>query len=651
MRKISVLTLLFILCLGSCERTQTSSSYTSQFIERDSLLCAQANQFTANKQWQNGIDTYLALLRRECTSESDMLGARKYAVDAMVGLMVCYQYSGDRQEGVNKFQEIYSEPTALISEYCWRDLNTVYALLMYKAGMVEQAEKMMDFALGIEPRYSSNVDMARDYAYAAVICSGITHRQLDAIKYCEKSLEYFDGSRDVSQFRKVEVLLGDLYAKFGSTYETISLYERGLERAEELGDVLSQSFYCNQLTRVNVSLEILNYAELYSDKALALVDLVRSRAPLQVANSYNNRGQVMLMKGQKDSARVYWHKAMDIYEMLPYTQGNESLDLDFGRLLVSSKAPEEVRYGVRVLERCVQKAEDPLIITKACYSLAEHYLKAGDRRKGEDYLERMYDTFASKNSGIGFYDLRILRNAIGIWIEDGDLKNARRYFDVYAGLVDVAYRERMLMSEDRYTLNASRETYEMRASAREMQKRHSILEKKYYVSLALLFVLSIILVGGCIYMSRVKVPSVRAEVKGLSKELEMRDAKMNDVRQQIRTVLSDDVIMSNARKELISSYTEFGDVVFKDKFSVVYPDFSRNLREMIPGISPAEEIYCMFVVLGLSAEQIAEVTGVKSTSVNMTSYRLRKKMNLDRGDNLKVLLRQMAEKKSTEESS
>lgn len=651
MRKISVLTLLFILCLGSCERTQTSSSYTSQFIERDSLLCAQANQFTANKQWQNGIDTYLALLRRECTSESDMLGARKYAVDAMVGLMVCYQYSGDRQEGVNKFQEIYSEPTALISEYCWRDLNTVYALLMYKAGMVEQAEKMMDFALGIEPRYSSNVDMARDYAYAAVICSGITHRQLDAIKYCEKSLEYFDGSRDVSQFRKVEVLLGDLYAKFGSTHETISLYERGLERAEELGDVLSQSFYCNQLTRVNVSLEILNYAELYSDKALALVDLVRSRAPLQVANSYNNRGQVMLMKGQKDSARVYWHKAMDIYEMLPYTQGNESLDLDFGRLLVSSKAPEEVRYGVRVLERCVQKAEDPLIITKACYSLAEHYLKAGDRRKGEDYLERMYDTFASKNSGIGFYDLRILRNAIGIWIEDGDLKNARRYFDVYAGLVDVAYRERMLMSEDRYTLNASRETYEMRASAREMQKRHSILEKKYYVSLALLFVLSIILVGGCIYMSRVKVPSVRAEVKGLSKELEMRDAKMNDVRQQIRTVLSDDVIMSNARKELISSYTEFGDVVFKDKFSVVYPDFSRNLREMIPGISPAEEIYCMFVVLGLSAEQIAEVTGVKSTSVNMTSYRLRKKMNLDRGDNLKVLLRQMAEKKSTEESS
>ena len=152
-------------------------------------------------------------------------------------------------------------------------------------------------------------------------------------------------------------------------------------------------------------------------------------------------------------------------------------------------------------------------------------------------------------------------------------------------------------------------------------------------------------------MSAVKVPSVRDKVNSLSKELEMSDAKMNDVRQQIKSVLSDDQAMSNARKELISAYSEFGDVVFKDKFSVVYPDFSHNLREMIPGISPAEEIYGMFVVLGLSAEQIAEVTGVKSTSVNMTSYRLRKKMNLDRGDNLKVLLRQMAEKKSTEESS
>lgn len=118
MRKISVLTLLFILCLGSCERAQTSSSYTSPFIERDSLLCAQANQFAANRQWQNGIDTYLNLLRRECASEKDMLGARKYVVDAMVGLMVCYQYSGDKQEGVRKFQEIYSEPTALISDCC-----------------------------------------------------------------------------------------------------------------------------------------------------------------------------------------------------------------------------------------------------------------------------------------------------------------------------------------------------------------------------------------------------------------------------------------------------------------------------------------------------------------------------------------------------
>ena len=651
MRKFSVPILLFILCLGSCKRAQTSSSYTSQFIEQDSLLCAQANQFTANRQWQNGIDTYLTLLRRECDSEMDMLGARKYAVDAMVGLMVCYQYSGDKQEGVNKFQEIYSEPTPLISEYCWRDLNTVYALLMYKAGMVEQAEKTMDFALGIEPRYSSNVDMARDYAYAAVICSGIMHRQLDAIKYCEKSLEYFDGSRNVAQFRKVEVLLGDLYTKFGSTYEAISLYERGLERAEELGDVYSQSFYCNQLTRVNISLEIMDNAELYSGKALALVDLVRPRAPLQVANSYNNKGHLMLLKGQKDSAQVYWHKAMDIYEMLPYTLGNESLDLDFGRLLVSSKVPEEVRYGVRVLERCIQKAEDPLNITKACYYLAEHYLKEGDRRKGENYLESMYGTFASMHRGIGFDDLRILRNAIEVWLESGNLKNARRYFDVYAGFVDMAYRERMLLNEERYTLNASRETYEMNARVREVQKRDRVLERKYYVTLALLFVLSIILIGGCIYMSAVKVPSVRDKVNSLSKELEMSDANMNDVRQQIKNVLSDDQAMSNARKELISAYSEFGDVVFKDKFSVVYPDFSHNLREMIPGISPAEEIYCMFVVLGLSAEQIAEVTGVKSTSVNMTSYRLRKKMNLDRGDNLKVLLRQMAEKKSTEESS
>ena len=159
---------------------------------------------------------------------------------------------------------------------------------------------------------------------------------MDAIKYCEKSLEYFDGSRNVAQFRKVEVLLGDLYTKFGSTYEAISLYERGLERAEELGDVYSQSFYCNQLTRVNISLEIMDNAELYSGKALALVDLVRPRAPLQVANSYNNKGHLMLLKGQKDSAQVYWHKAMDIYEMLPYTLGNESLDLDFGKLLVCS---------------------------------------------------------------------------------------------------------------------------------------------------------------------------------------------------------------------------------------------------------------------------------------------------------------------------
>jgi len=78
---------------------------------------------------------------------------------------------------------------------------------------------------------------------------------------------------------------------------------------------------------------------------------------------------------------------------------------------------------------------------------------------------------------------------------------------------------------------------------------------------------------------------------------------------------------------------------FTNNFDAVYDDFTKRLRLQHPGLTPAELRVCCYLRMGLSSKDMAPLFNISYRSVEMTRYRLRKKLGLDRDVNLGDYLR------------
>jgi len=73
---------------------------------------------------------------------------------------------------------------------------------------------------------------------------------------------------------------------------------------------------------------------------------------------------------------------------------------------------------------------------------------------------------------------------------------------------------------------------------------------------------------------------------------------------------------------------------FQYHFEQVHGDFLSRLRTDYPDLSPNEQKLCTFLRLNLSTKEVARLLSISPRGVEVARYRLRKKLHLERGDNL-----------------
>ncbi len=73
---------------------------------------------------------------------------------------------------------------------------------------------------------------------------------------------------------------------------------------------------------------------------------------------------------------------------------------------------------------------------------------------------------------------------------------------------------------------------------------------------------------------------------------------------------------------------------FVHNFDEAYEDFTKKLLALHPGLTMVELRTCCYIKMGLSSKDIAPLFNISYRSVEMTRYRLRKKLGLDRSANL-----------------
>jgi ligand-binding sensor domain-containing protein/DNA-binding CsgD family transcriptional regulator len=77
---------------------------------------------------------------------------------------------------------------------------------------------------------------------------------------------------------------------------------------------------------------------------------------------------------------------------------------------------------------------------------------------------------------------------------------------------------------------------------------------------------------------------------------------------------------------------------FEENFDLVYENYLKRLTETYPNLTVTDKKICAYLKMGLSSKDIAPLLNMSYRSVEMSRYRLRKKMNLDRNVSLSDFL-------------
>jgi len=77
---------------------------------------------------------------------------------------------------------------------------------------------------------------------------------------------------------------------------------------------------------------------------------------------------------------------------------------------------------------------------------------------------------------------------------------------------------------------------------------------------------------------------------------------------------------------------------FEENFDLVYENFLKRLGDSYPDLNTSDKKLCAYLKMDLSSKDIAPLLNMSVRSIEMSRYRLRKKMDLDRDVNLSEFL-------------
>lgn len=95
-------------------------------------------------------------------------------------------------------------------------------------------------------------------------------------------------------------------------------------------------------------------------------------------------------------------------------------------------------------------------------------------------------------------------------------------------------------------------------------------------------------------------------------------SKINDIRSSLQAYLNDDE----------------GWDKFEENFNVVYDDFMKKLTAQFSNLKMSDRKLCAYLRMGLSSKEMAALLNMSVRSIETARYRLRKKLNLESGENL-----------------
>jgi len=389
-------------------------------------------------------------------------------------------------------------------------------------------------------------------------------------------------------------------------------YNKSLFLSKNAGDSVSIATALHNIGYLNLEQKNYSIAQKYFEESLKINS--RLRDEIKIGMSCSTLGEVFLSLGDYTMALNYYMKAKSIFE----------------------------------------KSDSQMQLATTYLNLSHYYEETGDPEKSRAYAQKVFDLGKKLNllpvqipAAERLYKIDKKANA-----ENAD----------HSGLLYYKLRDSLESGQDLTKIAQLEMVYQLeKAEQQAVIKKQS---KKYiFIIGAVICILCVVIFIFLMYIyieKRRKKTVKEKEVLEEDLELKNKELTLNVMSMMKSKTLSQDLISKLLEiKNLVTSDQALQSLdciirdlkkdhekdIWKDfelRFKEVHTSFYNELSQRFPNLSPNEIKTAAFIRLNLSSKDIAELTGKRVETIEISRYRLRKKLGItNQQTNLTTFLSQL----------
>lgn len=514
-----------------------------------------------------------------------------------------------------------------------------------------------------------------------------------ALEYNEKSLKI---NREIGNRRGIATALnnmGTIYENQGDIPKALKYYHESLKIQEKIGDSEGMAASMNNIGFVYCYQGDFDKGLEYYQKSMVIQKKAGNKYGIAV--SLNNIGGIYDDKKNYEKALEYYNKSLAIQEEISDIQGI-AISLNNIGMIYCNKAKALLKT-LRGAEQISGNTESNFLFNKSLeylYKSLELQVKTGDKNGVTTLLHnigtisfQLGNITEAKQSTIRSLEIareinfpEKIRNAAEllskIYKKEGNYKAALKNYELYVEMDDST---RNRENEKNAVRQQARYEYEKKAAAdstkvaEERKVSDALMEAKeaevrnrtYQV--IVLFLLAI--VGFVVTVFFVIRTRLRQKIQ--DEKLHVHLIKQDRLKEQLefknKELVSNSIFLSKKNQVLFSVSEQLRDIqkkadesnaheldqvikqlerdsneksweAFEKRFLEVYTDFFEKIGKRYSSLTPNEIKLCAFLKLNMSTKEISEITHQSTRAIEVARHRLRKKLELDRDENLVSLL-------------
>lgn len=360
---------------------------------------------------------------------------------------------------------------------------------------------------------------------------------------------------------------------------------------------------------VNFHLKDYDKAEYYNDKAIFFCDSTNNS--YTIIGAYSNKSELYLQKKDYDAAIFYELKSLEFSTSIGRKSSMAQAEVDLGEIYdIIEKQDSAIYYLKKGLDHSTE-----LGLQEEIY-LSSEILSGIYARLGQYETAYMYDTIAYKS-----YKKEV---------ESSNISKIR----------DITHKYKLKLYEKE-----------------ELARRN-----KYYIIILVLLLITVL----ALFFYRHLQLNIRLKMLENKKLIDEKEIIVKDLESKNRKIITD-VMQQNNRNNLNLTIAEnlklFSEGLnkaqrlklnkiiielrkgidksvlneFEYSFKDIHSDFYNKLTEY--NLTPVERRMAAFIKLNLSSKEISDITGQNIKTIDVTRYRLRKKLGITNTDiNLSIFI-------------